>query len=175
MWFWRVYRLNSSFDSFDTLQKLILSELENVFDDLADVMAKFNDVVQKTCWTFENEVGLWWFLSLSLKVPDDHTNKKNWPLNTFLAWSFTKKNSSWLLRRSRRVFIMSLFRWGRRSTIINLSTLKTHKSLWVVIWYRKFLNFYCWFFQWNWRYSRYLYDCHKISSIISFCLSQSIQ
>ena len=71
-----MYRLNSSFDSFDTLQKLILSELENVFDDLADVMAKFNDVVQKTCWTFENEVGLWWFLSLSLKVPDDHTNKK---------------------------------------------------------------------------------------------------
>ena len=58
MWFWRVYRLNSSFDSFDTLQKLILSELENFFDDLADVMAKFNDVVQKTCWTFENEVGL---------------------------------------------------------------------------------------------------------------------
>ena len=53
-----MYRLNSSFDSFDTLQKLILSELENVFDDLADVMAKFNDVVQKTCWTFENEVGL---------------------------------------------------------------------------------------------------------------------
>ena len=51
-----MYRLNSSFDSFDTLQKLILNEIENVFDDLADVTAKFNDVVQKTCWTFENEV-----------------------------------------------------------------------------------------------------------------------
>merc|ERR1712046_7781 len=45
-------------DSFDTLQKLILSELENVFDDLADVTAKFNDVVQKTCWTFTNEVSI---------------------------------------------------------------------------------------------------------------------
>merc|ERR1712131_486345 len=33
-------------DSFDTLQKLILNELENVFDDLAD----------KTCWTFQNEL-----------------------------------------------------------------------------------------------------------------------
>ena len=51
-----MYRLNSSFDSFDTLQKLILNEIENVFDDLADVTAKFNDVVQKTCWTFDNEV-----------------------------------------------------------------------------------------------------------------------
>lgn len=51
-----MYRLNPSFDSFDTLQKLILSETENFFDDLADVTAKFNDVVQKTCWTFENEV-----------------------------------------------------------------------------------------------------------------------
>ena len=53
---WRVYRINSSFDSFDTLQKLILNELENVFDDLADVMAKFNDIADKTCWTFQNEV-----------------------------------------------------------------------------------------------------------------------
>jgi len=51
-----VYRLNSSFDSFDTLQKLILNEIENVFDDLADVTAKFNDVHQRTCWTFKNEL-----------------------------------------------------------------------------------------------------------------------
>ena len=51
-----MYRLNSSFDSFDTLQKLILNEIENVFDDLADVTAKFNDVHQRTCWTFRNEV-----------------------------------------------------------------------------------------------------------------------
>jgi len=43
-------------DSFDTLQKLILNEIENVFDDLADVTAKFNDVHQRTCWTFKNEV-----------------------------------------------------------------------------------------------------------------------
>ena len=77
-----MYRLNPSFDSFDTLQKLILSETENFFDDLADVTAKFNDVVQKTCWTFENEVGLRRPKMMVLH-PGLKDLTKNWPLIHF--------------------------------------------------------------------------------------------